>query len=67
LPSGLKQLGFDVKGELKRWWLRSLLFTADVDEMAKSAFQQKRLIENAPMSVDIAKIADIYRHSLAHW
>jgi alcohol dehydrogenase class IV len=40
---------------------------ADLDALARGAIVQKRLVDNAPMPVDEARMRELFRGALAYW
>lgn len=52
LPNGLQDLGYS---------------EADVDALVAGAFPQQRLLSNAPLHVDEAMLADLFRDAMRYW
>jgi hydroxyacid-oxoacid transhydrogenase len=52
MPNGLEGVGY---GE------------GDIDELAKGAFPQKRLLDNAPREITLEDLRSIYRGALRYW
>jgi hydroxyacid-oxoacid transhydrogenase len=52
IPSGLAEVGFEEK---------------DIDEMAKAAMQQQRLLTCSPRPVKLEDVKEIYKKSLHNW
>lgn len=52
MPNGLRGVGYS---------------EADVDELAKGSFPQKRLLNNAPREISMDDLKAIYRDALTYW
>lgn len=52
IPNGLAGLGYGAE---------------DIDRLAVGAFQQKRLVDNAPVAVSLDELRSIYRAALSYW
>lgn len=52
MPNGLRGVGYG---------------PGDIDRLAEGAFQQKRLVDNAPVGVGLDEIRAIFRDALGYW